>query len=132
MSSVDRAYGEGIYRVKFKMGVSTVMEIKEFMNGLIYRPAPEVFDERKIATASFDKSDMNTLVKLRMYCNSCPRTGFDQAGLCLSGFMQDQIFYDTIRCNYLGSISNELFSKDNLKVIIQCEWNNRKDNYNRL
>jgi hypothetical protein len=114
------------------VGVKNLIEIKEFVNGLIYRPAKEVFNEHKIATAYYSKSDMNTSVKWHVHCSSCPLTSFDRRGLCLSGFIQEKIFYETVRCNYLGSMSSESHTTDNLKVVIQCRWKDNKESYYRM
>jgi hypothetical protein len=95
------------------------------------RPAREVINERKIATANYSKSDMSTSIKWRVDCASCPLADFEQRGLCLSGFVQDQVFFESIRCNYLDGMSNGLFSKDNPRLIINCKGDNRKQRYAR-
>lgn len=98
-----------------------MIEVKEFINGLIYRPDVKKSIEERIASGYIIKSDMGSSVKWGMTCSDCPLTDFTKWGQCISGFTCDMVPYETDRCKHLVSTSNQLLSKENMKVAIMCK-----------
>lgn len=96
------------------------MEIKELVSSLVNRSIDKASPETRKATGYIRRSDMSSLIKWGVTCESCPLSDSGRFGKCLTGFTYESALFETARCSHLISMSKELPSKENLDMEITC------------